>query len=130
RSATLLPARAVACYSRAAADAQDRLFPHRPTVVIAAGAPVPEQGSPERPLTLATDAPVVGLVGRLQPWKGQDRMLQAQAILRERGVPMQLVLVGGDSWGLSPEYARSLSGLIEQLGLGDAVTMTGEVPDA
>jgi glycosyltransferase involved in cell wall biosynthesis len=130
RGATLLPARAVACYSQAAADAQSQLFPHRPTVVIAAGAPIPEEGSPQEPLTLSGDVPVVGLVGRLQPWKGQDRMLRAQAILRERGVPMHLVLVGGDSWGLSPEYAQSLSGLIERLGLGDAVTMTGEVPDA
>ncbi|HEX3911278.1 MAG TPA: glycosyltransferase [Solirubrobacteraceae bacterium] len=131
RSATLLPSRAVACYSRAAADAQEQLFPHRPTVVIAAGAPLPREGSPQAPpLQLPSGVPIVGLVGRLQPWKGQDRMLRAQAILRDRGAAMHLVLVGGDSWGLSPEYAESLSGLIEQLGLAEAVTMTGEVPDA
>jgi glycosyltransferase involved in cell wall biosynthesis len=144
RTATLLPARAVACYSQAAADAQAQLFPHRPTVVIAAGTPIPATapGSPvadgqpalggqaNAQLQLPPGVPVVGLVGRLQPWKGQDRMLKAQAILRERGAEMHLVLVGGDSWGLSPEYANSLTGLIERLGLGDAVTMTGEVPDA
>ena len=74
--------------------------------------------------------PVVGLVGRLQPWKGQDRLLRAQAILRDRGQPMHTVIVGGDSYELSPEYAASLEPLARDLGLSDAVTMTGEVPDA
>jgi glycosyltransferase involved in cell wall biosynthesis len=40
------------------------------------------------------------------------------------------VIVGGDSYGLSPEYAASLPPLIERLGLAGAVTMTGQVPDA
>ncbi len=73
---------------------------------------------------------MVGLVGRLQPWKGQDRLLEAQALLRERGHEMHLLIVGGDSYGLSPEYAASLAPLAGRLGLGDAVTMTGQVPDA
>ncbi len=46
--------------------------------------------------------PIVGLVGRLQPWKGQDRLLRAQALLRDRGHPMHLVIVGGDAYGLPP----------------------------
>jgi glycosyltransferase involved in cell wall biosynthesis len=79
---------------------------------------------------LPVDVPVVGLVGRLQPWKGQDRLLSAQALLRERGHELHVVIVGGDSWGLSPEYAQSLPPLVIRLGLGEAVTMTGEVPDA
>jgi len=129
-SATLLPATAVGCYSRAAAQAQERLFPKRQTFVVGAGSPLPAGGPSEPPLSLPDDVPIVGLVGRLQPWKGQDRMLRAQAILRDRGHRMHLVIVGGDSYGLSPEYAASLPVLIEQLGLGADVTMTGEVPDA
>jgi glycosyltransferase involved in cell wall biosynthesis len=127
--ANLLPARAIACYSTAAADAQRRLWPHRHTIVIPAGtAPVPN-GRELAPLELPVDIPVVGIVGRLQPWKGQDRLLRAQALLRERGHPFHLVIVGGDSYGLSPEYAASLAGVITDLGLDGAVTMTGEVPD-
>jgi glycosyltransferase involved in cell wall biosynthesis len=41
-----------------------------------------------------------------------------------------VLIVGGDSYGLEPEYARSLKTLSEELGLSAAVTMTGEVPDA
>ena len=134
--ATLLPARAVGCYCKAAAEAQARLFPARETFVVAAGAPVPSQ-APERgpldrdigPLELPGEVPVVGLVGRLQPWKGQDRMLLAQSLLRARGHSFHLVIVGGDSYELSPEYAQSLPALVKRLGLSDAVTLTGEVPD-
>jgi glycosyltransferase involved in cell wall biosynthesis len=43
---------------------------------------------------------------------------------------MHLVIVGGDSYGLSPEYAASLPALVAELGLTGEVTMTGQVPDA
>lgn len=128
-AANLLPARAIACYSTAAADAQRRLWPHRQTIVIAAGAAPMTHISEQVPLELPAGVPIVGIVGRLQPWKGQDRLLRAQALLRERGHPFHLVIVGGDSYELSPEYAASLPGVIAGLGLDGAVTMTGEVPD-
>ena len=136
--ATLLPARAIGCYCEAAAEAQAQLFPARETFVVAAGAPIPRTASETAPLdaergaleTPRGETPVVGLVGRLQPWKGQDRMLLAQVAARERSHNFHLVIVGGDSYGLSPEYAQSLPALVERLGLSDAVTLTGEVPDA
>jgi glycosyltransferase involved in cell wall biosynthesis len=133
RCATLLPARAIGCYSQAAARAQQQLSPRRETVVVAAGAPVPEVDNGRNgrtSLELGTDAPVVGIVGRLQPWKGQDRLLAAQALLRDRGHEIHLVIVGGDAYGLSTEYAESLAPLVEHLGLSGAVTLTGQVPDA
>lgn len=82
------------------------------------------------PLDLPTDIPIVGLVGRMEPWKGQDRMLSAQALLRERGHRIHTVMVGGDAYDISPQYVRSLPRLVDRLGLAGAVTMTGQVPDA
>jgi glycosyltransferase involved in cell wall biosynthesis len=128
--ATLLPAAAIGCYSSASARAQAEIFPARRTFVVGAGAPIPAQRSQPAPLELPTDVPVVGLVGRLQPWKGQDRLLRAQLLLRERGHRMHLVIVGGDAYGLSSEYAASLPALIDELGLNGAVTLTGQVSDA
>jgi len=128
--ATLLPAAAIGCYSRASADAQARLFPARRTFVVAAGAPVPDGPPQEAQIDLPADVPVVGLVGRLQPWKGQDRLLRAQALLRERGHRMHTLIVGGDAYGLSAEYAASIPALVSELGLTDEVTLTGQVPDA
>jgi glycosyltransferase involved in cell wall biosynthesis len=130
RAATLLPAIAVGCYSAPAAEAQKRMFPARHTFVVGAGAPQPGAPAQSAPLELPADMPIVGLVGRLQPWKGQDRLLEAQALLRERGKAMHTVIVGGDSWDFSPQYAGSLPRLVSSLGLDGAVTMTGEVPDA
>jgi len=130
RCATLLPAAAIGCYSGASARAQALLSPARRTFVVNAGAPVPVESSQPATLALPADVPIVGLVGRLQPWKGQDRLLRAQVLLRERGVHMHTVIVGGDAWGLSSEYAASLPGLVDELGLTGEVTLTGQVPDA
>jgi glycosyltransferase involved in cell wall biosynthesis len=128
--ATLLPAAAIGCYSKPSARAQARLFPARRTFVVGAGAPVPVNGTQPAALELPADVPIVGLVGRLQPWKGQDRLLRAQALLRERGHRMHLLIVGGDAYGLSSEYAASLPALVRELGLDGEVTLTGQVPDA
>ena len=128
--ATRLPAAAIGCYSRAAADAQARLSPSRRTFIVAAGAPVPAGEPAPAAVELPEGVPVVGLVGRLQPWKGQDRLLRAHALLRERGHRMHTLIVGGDAYGLSARYAESIPALVAELGLGEEVTMTGQVPDA
>jgi glycosyltransferase involved in cell wall biosynthesis len=121
------------------ADEGDRFASngHTPTVTSASGEDsramrehVCPPGGVPAPLDLPADVPIVGLVGRLEPWKGQDRMLSAQALLRERGHRIHTVMVGGDAYDISPEYARSLPGLVERLGLAEDVTMTGQVPDA
>ncbi len=158
RCATALPAIAIGCSSDTAARAQAQLSPSRPTFVVAPGTRSPNGGSragagagdafppngdasphgedacplvgSSAPLDLPTDVPIVGLVGRMEPWKGQDRMLSAQALLRERGHRIHTVMVGGDAYDISPQYARSLPRLVDRLGLADAVTMTGQVPDA
>lgn len=130
RLATRLPAIAVGCYSQAAARAQRGMRPSRPTFVVAAGSPVPEIDTELAPVELPAGVPVIGLVGRLQPWKGQDRLLQAHALLRERGHNVHTLIVGGDAYGFSSHYAESLPPLVNRLGLNDAVTLTGQVPDA
>jgi glycosyltransferase involved in cell wall biosynthesis len=128
RCATALPAIAIGCSSNASARAQARLSPARPTFVVAPGARLPQVDG-QVSLELTPGAPVVGLVGRLEPWKGHDRLLGAQALLRERGHRIHMVMVGGDAYDLSPEYAQSLPRLVDRLELADAVTLTGQVPD-
>jgi glycosyltransferase involved in cell wall biosynthesis len=128
--ATLMPAAAVFVCSAAARRAQERLFPRRRMITVAAGSPIPAEGVQPAALELPADVPVVGLVGRLQPGKNQDKLLRAQRILHDRGYRIHTLIVGGDSYGLSPRYAASLQPLAEELGIADAVTMTGEVPDA
>jgi glycosyltransferase involved in cell wall biosynthesis len=132
RVATLLPATAIGCYCQQAATAQARMFPSRRVFVVPPGvsAPARDVGDMRARLDLPSDVPVVGIVGRLQPWKGQDRLLRAHALLRHRGVRFHTVIVGGDAYGLSPDYAASLPELVERLGLRGEVTMTGQVAEA
>lgn len=146
RCASALPALAIGCSSRASARAQARLSPGRQTFALAPGCRDPHadagartgragaNGSavPAAPAAMRSPhrAPIVGIVGRMEPWKGQDRLLRAQALLRERGLRFHLLMVGGDAYELSPEYARSLPELVERLELRECVTMTGHVDDA
>jgi glycosyltransferase involved in cell wall biosynthesis len=130
RLATMLPARGILCYCQAAALAQRRLWPRRETFPIAAGSAVPAPAERPADIELPPGVPVVGLVGRLEPWKGQDRLLRAQALLRARGLEVHTLIVGGDAWDIAPEYAASLPPLVAELGLERHVTMTGQVPDA
>jgi glycosyltransferase involved in cell wall biosynthesis len=133
RLATALPARAVGCSSHASEVAQRGLWPHRPTFVIHPGIEPPDGASPEEVIELRErlgiprGRVIVGMVGRLQPWKGQDRLLHALGSLRERGHDVHGLMVGGDAYDLSPRYARDLKRMVGDLGLTNAVTLTGHV---
>jgi glycosyltransferase involved in cell wall biosynthesis len=128
RLATALPARAVGCSSTTAARAQRGTWPGRPTFVVHPGVEVPRAEPLSRQtLGIPPERQVIGIVGRLQPWKGQHRLLEAVATLTARGHDVHGLVVGGDAHGLSPEYAAGLERLVGTLGIADRVTMTGHV---
>lgn len=66
------------------------------------------------------DAPVVGLFGRLTPWKGQHVLLKA---LRELG-DVQALIVGSALFG-EDAYAAELRQLAETEGVADRVRFAG-----
>jgi glycosyltransferase involved in cell wall biosynthesis len=130
RAATMLPAQAVGCSSHAAAAAQACVHPRRPTFVVHPGvetqwvAPLDRDG-----LGIPPERRVVGIVGRLQPWKGQHRFLRALRVLHDSGCPAHGLIVGGSAHGFSPGYEQQLRELIPRLGLSGWVTMVGHVAD-
>lgn len=136
RLATLLPARAVGASSESGRAAQGELRPRRPVFVVHPGVEWDRRpGSPtgaetRRRLAIPADAAVVGIVGRLHPFKGQHLFLRALAELRRRDYEVHGLVVGGDAFDLSPAYLGELRGLIRELGLEGSVTMTGQVADA
>ena len=136
RLATLFPAEAVGCWSHASAAAQQLHKPRRRTFVVHPGIEPPsalrddQRVRVRESLEIPTDTPVVGIVGRLQPWKGQDRVIRALAVLRERGFSLHGLIVGGNAYDLSPDYEPYLHELVDELCLSDIVTFTGQVPDA
>lgn len=134
RIATLLPARAIGCSSEAGRQSQAELWPGRPCFVVNPGIEVGEPAADDPGLRaglgIPAGRPVVGIVGRLQPNKGQDRFLRALAAVRDAGRDAHGLVVGGDAHDLSPEFVPELEGLVRGLGLEGAVTMTGQVDDA
>jgi glycosyltransferase involved in cell wall biosynthesis len=135
RAATRLPARAVGCSSHAGAMAQALLNPRRRTFVVHPGVEQalppspPEVAAMRRRLGMPAEVPVVAMVARLQPWKGQDRMLRALALLRARGVAVHGLVVGGEAFGFSAGYGEELRRLARSLGIDHSVTFTGHVDD-
>jgi glycosyltransferase involved in cell wall biosynthesis len=132
RLATLIPADGIGCSSRACEEAQRRLAPHRATFVVYPGVELEEAAASigRDSLGIDDDSWVVGIVGRLQPWKGQDRVIRAVADLNRDGVDAVALVVGGSAFGLSLPYAGQLERLAGDLGVPERVVFTGQVPDA
>lgn len=76
------------------------------------------------------DAPAIVWCGRLQRWKGTHVFLEAARLVRDAHPSARFWVVGGTLFDKEPEYAEALRAQADQLGLADAVTFTGHVPDA
>ncbi|MHB9857864.1 glycosyltransferase family 4 protein [Streptomyces sp. YIM S03343] len=86
-------------------------------------APLPD-GAPVRArLDIAPEELVVGTVSSLTPHEGIGTLLHAGAVLKRRGIPLRLLIVGD-----GPEGA-ALRALAARLGLDDGTALfTGRVP--
>lgn len=76
---------------------------------------------PEYPSGLATGAPELVCPGQLKPVKGHRYLIEAIAVLRDRGIDGRLVICG------EGDLLRELQAQTESLGLGDRVEFTGDV---
>jgi len=64
---------------------------------------------------------IIGSLGRLEPRKGHDCLIESMAVLNEL-LPNVLLLIGGhDSWG----YQITLQRRIDELGIGERVRLIG-----
>lgn len=129
---TLIPADRIIACSRHVASMQNTLWPERPTSVVYPAVdvgdfdpdslPSPEDG--RRQLGLPEDGPLIGLVGRLQRWKGIHVLLNAMPDVLRQHPSAHAVIVGGRH-DLEPDYPDFLARRIDALGIEDAVELTG-----
>jgi glycosyltransferase involved in cell wall biosynthesis len=135
RLAALLPASVVGACSEAIAKSQRDIHPSRPTAVVLPGIDPPtlvgddEKRTRRAALGVPDGTPLVGIVGRLLPWKGQHNFLEAVALLRKQGVPLHAIVVGGNAYDLAPGYEEALHAQARRLGIENDVTFTGHVSD-
>jgi glycosyltransferase involved in cell wall biosynthesis len=64
---------------------------------------------------------IIGSIGRLEPRKGHDCLIEAMATLVKRLPNVLLLIAGHDSWG----YGVNLGRRIDELGLKDRVRLIG-----
>ncbi len=82
-------------------------------------------GRIRRELGIPPDSPLVGIVARLEPMKGQDLFLQMAGIVAQR-VPEARFLVVGDTMGREQtDYLRQLEDLARQPALAGRVSFLG-----
>lgn len=93
---------------------------------------LPDPYRPERtsrPRTHPSATPVVALIGRLAPWKGQDTFLDALDLLTARGRPVRGRLYGAALFG-ETEYAAVIEARVaERGGLVTLESFEGDVGD-
>ncbi len=130
----LVGATKVVAISRAVA-AQFRLARRKVTVIYNAVAAPPgltDARAPREALRAAwkipAEAKVVGCVGQIAPWKGQDVFVDAAALLAPVFPDLHFVVVGGPLYG-AREYFDYLKNEADRRGLATRFVFTGQVAD-
>ncbi|MCR4405511.1 MAG: glycosyltransferase family 4 protein [Anaerolineae bacterium] len=80
-------------------------------------------------LGLSNDDFVVGNVGRLVPWKGQEVFLRALARVAPQIRNLKALIVGDPDPPAETAYLKHLQSLVQELGLSDIVRFTGFYSD-
>ena len=132
RLATVLPARFVFVLSEMGRNAQVRLWPKRRTALVYPGVDLslfertalPAQDEARKRLGLPLSIPIIGIVGRLQHWKGMHVLVRAMPTVLQHYPESICVIVGG-SHDLEPAYEDQLKSSIGELSLDDHVKLVG-----
>ena len=132
RVATVLPARGILACSESVKRAQQKVWPNRAVRTVYPGVSLdrfdpdklPSPLECRRQLGLPTSGALIGIVGRLQRWKGMHYLIDAMpAILREHP-DAHCVIVGGQHT-YEPEYPTLLRQRVAEANLAKNVTFAG-----
>jgi glycosyltransferase involved in cell wall biosynthesis len=136
RIAARVPTAAIVCYTDAALAALQQVAPRRAIhkvwggIDVAAVAARRGSGRSVRERLGWERNPIVGIVGRLERWKGQDTFLRAAALIARGRPDVRFAVVGGAIFGTEGEYPAQLHALAASLGIADQVYFAGQQPDA
>jgi glycosyltransferase involved in cell wall biosynthesis len=136
RLAMAMPAKGVLTNSMTVDQAQRRLWPRRQTRVVnpAVDATIfdpdklPSPQSARSQLGLPQGVPLIGIVGRLQKWKGMHTVVQALPVILRSHSNACCVIVGGPH-KLEPEYPAFLDAVIQKARVQDNVILAGYQPN-
>jgi glycosyltransferase involved in cell wall biosynthesis len=137
RSARWLPSLVFAVSDAVAADLR---APGQPTVPvvklydpidISRFEPCPATDHIRGELSLSAEAPLIGMVAHLTPWKGHEDFLRIARIVGAAMPQARFLVVGGQIYETEGHsgYVEWLRGRAVELGLGDRVTFLGSRDD-
>lgn len=134
-AAAAVPAVSIVCGSKETLQAQRRFTPWRSvqsiypgTEAVAIAARAGSGATVRRQLGWEGEK-IVGIVGRLQPWKGQEVFLRAAAEIGRSHPRARFLVVGGAILGWEGDYPQRLRHLAADLGLGERVHFAGHQAD-
>jgi len=75
------------------------------------------------------DIILVGMVGRLRPWKGQERFLRVLAQVMVSNPNVRGIIVGGDPFCVDNNYEKYLKQIAMKLNIYNKIVFTGHLND-
>lgn len=128
----IIPARAVFACSEFVADEQRAKQPKANVIPIPLGvdlsrfdlSKLPMPTDARRQLGLPLTGPLIGIVGRLQRWKGMHTVIAAMPSVLEKHPDAHCLIVGGP-YPAEPGYETELRAQAEELGITDRVIFAG-----
>jgi glycosyltransferase involved in cell wall biosynthesis len=132
RLITLLPADAVLCCSETSKRGQDQMFPVRPShvcypgVALSAGEGKSKDEARDN-LGLPKKTPLIGMVARLEHWKGAHVFVDAAAEILNRYPEATLFIVGGKH-PLDVAYSENVYAMVRKLNYGERLILAGQRP--
>ncbi len=75
-------------------------------------------------LGLAPDQPLIGVIGNVKAWKGQEVVVRAMGLLKAQYPDLTCVLVG-DTARAERDYTRRIEAIAADLGLSRRIVITG-----
>jgi len=132
RAINVLPADGILTVSKKGQARQEALWPSRKTRLVYPGvdldrfrsASVPDLRAVRRSVGIGPDVPLVGVVARLQRWKGIHLLIEALPHVHT-AFPETIALVVGGPHFSELDYGSELLELAGQLGVSDKVVFTG-----
>lgn len=113
----------IICVSQAVRDTFPSL-PNNRVTVVHNGIPVNSEllASSQKPLNIS--APVIGLIARISPWKGQDVFVESAFLVKKTFTGARFQIIGAPLFE-EVDYERKLIERISALGLEDTVELLG-----
>jgi len=80
-------------------------------------------------LNIPQDAYLIGIIGRIDPGKGQHLLIEALRILKEKGIEAHALLVGENTYSSYSDYLPNLLRNIKDYGLEKQVHLKGFIKE-